>query len=82
MFRWWEYGAPLTLFSTIFGPIIMIVVAVLAVVIIEWLLRSFGPDRQSRTQEKAARDFVEENLTHSGIDRTEHKEHRQVASGS
>jgi hypothetical protein len=83
MFGWWSYGASMSWYETSLGPIMMIAAAALAVVILEWLLRSFGPDRQFRTQEKAAHDFVEENLAKSGgIDRAKHKEQRQVTSGS
>jgi uncharacterized membrane protein len=81
IYGWWDYGASPPWYGMLFGPIMMIIVAVLAVVIIEWLLRTLGPDRQFRAHERSASEMVQDNFAHGEIDRAKHEEGKQVLSG-
>ena len=81
MHGWWD-GSSAPWYGMIFGPIMMIASIVLTVVIIAWVLRTFGLWRQSGPQGDTPLDTLKHRFARDEIDRAEYEERKKILSGS
>jgi putative membrane protein len=82
MHSWWDYGTSYPWFGMIFGPFVMIVFLIAAVLIIAWLIRAVTSGRRSVAPGNSALEILRERFARGEIDRAEYEERRQLLSGS
>ncbi len=81
MYGWWE-GSSAPWYGMIFGPIMMIIFLVVAVLIIAWVLHAVGLGWQSDSQgANDPLDTLKHRFARGEIDRAEYEEPKKVLSG-
>lgn len=81
MYGWWE-GSSAPWYGMIFGPIMMIIFLVVAVLIIAWVLHAVGLGWQSDSQRgNDPLDTLKHRFARGEIDRAEYEERKKALSG-
>jgi putative membrane protein len=80
MYGWWE-GSSMPWFGMILGPIMMIALIAVAVLLVVWAVRAFGP-ASSGPADSRPLDMLKQRYARGEIDRAEFEERKQVLSGS
>ncbi len=79
MYGWSDYGGPW--YGMFFGPIMMIVFVAVAVLVVAWALRAFGPDWQSGAKAKTPLDILKDRFARGEIDQADYEKRKQLLSG-
>ena len=82
MYGWWGDGGHFWWYGMIFGPLVMIGFAIVAVVAILLLLRVFVLGGQSGAADDAALEILRQRFARGEITRAEYEERRRILTGS
>jgi putative membrane protein len=77
---WWDYGVSSPWYGFILGPVMMIAFVAAAVLVVVWIARALGPDREPPAREQSPLDILKARFARGEIDKAEYEERRQLLS--